>query len=371
MKKTVIIVIFTCALAGGLFVNQPVAFAQYYDDFGYGGYYDGGYGFDFGFGFDAYCGGYDCGGYYGGGFDYYGGCGFACGGPIIAPPIVFPPPPPIIFPPPIHYPPQPPVIIPPPVVIPPPQPPVIVPPPVIYPPQPPVVIPPPHIQPLPPVFIPQPYPVPQPVPQPYPVPVPVPAPQPACSVQFDLFNPPLIALPGHAYAYTAHAAAASRVTYRLSGAPAGMTIDSSTGRIAWTPRAAQVGRHTVTVVASANGCEAARSFAITVESLTPPPAPAPKPACCTCVVTCAVGAASLPQPAPGPCASAFAPANTAVPPAAAGASIIDSVTAGLLGIIGGIGLFLSSPVTLFFVILVLLFLLFRAYRRSREVEVGI
>ena len=48
--------------------------------------------------------------------------------------------------------------------------------------------------------------------------------------------------------------------YSLAGAPTGMTINSASGRITWTPTSAQVGNHTITVIASDSPLSADLNF---------------------------------------------------------------------------------------------------------------
>jgi len=60
------------------------------------------------------------------------------------------------------------------------------------------------------------------------------------------------------------------LTYSLITAPAGMAIDAATGLIQWTPTAAQLGIHNVTVqVSDGRGGEATQSFTIEVEAAAP------------------------------------------------------------------------------------------------------
>jgi len=55
------------------------------------------------------------------------------------------------------------------------------------------------------------------------------------------------------------------LTYALAQAPAGMTVQPSTGQLAWTPVAGQIGSHDVTVrVSDAGGLAATQSFSIVV-----------------------------------------------------------------------------------------------------------
>lgn len=60
------------------------------------------------------------------------------------------------------------------------------------------------------------------------------------------------------------------LTYSLTQAPAGMTIDSTTGLITWIPTAAQVGQNSVNVqVEDTHGGTGTQSFTVTVTSETP------------------------------------------------------------------------------------------------------
>lgn len=82
-------------------------------------------------------------------------------------------------------------------------------------------------------------------------------------------TPVTAATEGVAYAYDVNATdpEGDALTYSLTQAPAGMTIDAATGLITWTPGAAQVGMQAVTVkVADAPGLSASQSYAISVAS---------------------------------------------------------------------------------------------------------
>ena len=60
------------------------------------------------------------------------------------------------------------------------------------------------------------------------------------------------------------------LTYSLIQAPAGMTIDPSTGLITWVPTAAEVGQNSVTVrVEDTHGGADTQNFVVNVTSLTP------------------------------------------------------------------------------------------------------
>jgi hypothetical protein len=54
------------------------------------------------------------------------------------------------------------------------------------------------------------------------------------------------------------------LTFSLSAAPAGMTIDGTSGQIAWTPTIDQVGSHLVTVQVTDGQLSTAESFNVTV-----------------------------------------------------------------------------------------------------------
>jgi hypothetical protein len=91
-------------------------------------------------------------------------------------------------------------------------------------------------------------------------------------------NPPIItstpvttAVAGQAYSYDVNATdpEGNALTYSLDVLPAGMTINGTTGLIAWTPAAGQLGSHGVTVRVTDNGSPAlfaTQSFQVTVSS---------------------------------------------------------------------------------------------------------
>ena len=63
------------------------------------------------------------------------------------------------------------------------------------------------------------------------------------------------------------------LTYSLTQAPAGMTINAGTGLISWTPGSAQTGNQTVNVrVADPGGLAATQAFTLSVGTAPPPPA---------------------------------------------------------------------------------------------------
>ena len=73
---------------------------------------------------------------------------------------------------------------------------------------------------------------------------------------------------GQLYSYDVDAIAPAPgdvLTFTLPTAPAGMTINASTGLIQWTPTVAQVGNNPVTVrVANQGGLFVTQSFIVTV-----------------------------------------------------------------------------------------------------------
>ncbi|MBN1447543.1 MAG: putative Ig domain-containing protein, partial [Bacteroidetes bacterium] len=79
-----------------------------------------------------------------------------------------------------------------------------------------------------------------------------------------LTNPPTTARIGVAYVYTVNAFGNPLPEYRLTTAPAGMTIDSRSGRINWTPPAGSEGGHDVTLEASNRSGTAVQSYTIAV-----------------------------------------------------------------------------------------------------------
>ncbi len=88
-------------------------------------------------------------------------------------------------------------------------------------------------------------------------------------------TPPTSATEGSLYSYavTASDADGDTLGFSLDVAPAGMTIDVSTGVIAWTPGSNQAGSHDVTVrVTDARGLAATQSFSVAVANLNQAPA---------------------------------------------------------------------------------------------------
>ncbi len=88
-------------------------------------------------------------------------------------------------------------------------------------------------------------------------------------------TPVTTATEGSAYSYDVNASDTDgdTLTYSLTTAPAGMSIDSASGLISWTPTAAQVGSQSVSVqVDDGNGGSASQSFSIAVDAIpnTPP-----------------------------------------------------------------------------------------------------
>ncbi len=58
------------------------------------------------------------------------------------------------------------------------------------------------------------------------------------------------------------------ITYRVTTAPTGLTIDPTSGVIAWTPDATQIGNNPVTVVATDGGLSVSQDFIISVNPVT-------------------------------------------------------------------------------------------------------
>jgi subtilisin family serine protease len=76
----------------------------------------------------------------------------------------------------------------------------------------------------------------------------------------------------YTYAVNATDSTGSALTFALTTAPAGMTIDAATGMIRWTPTNAQVGANAVTVrVTNASARSATQSFSIDVANLNDAP----------------------------------------------------------------------------------------------------
>ncbi|MCB2205424.1 putative Ig domain-containing protein [bacterium] len=78
--------------------------------------------------------------------------------------------------------------------------------------------------------------------------------------------PPTTARIGVAYSYTVNAFGDPAPSYRLETAPAGMTIDATSGKVSWTPSAGQEGKHPVTVIAENAAGSDSQSFEITVQA---------------------------------------------------------------------------------------------------------
>lgn len=79
---------------------------------------------------------------------------------------------------------------------------------------------------------------------------------------------------GIAYSYTLQATdpEGTAITYSLGQSPTGMTINASTGAVAWTPVAGQVGKFVVTLIATdAGGAGAVESFELDVLAANSPP----------------------------------------------------------------------------------------------------
>ncbi len=85
-------------------------------------------------------------------------------------------------------------------------------------------------------------------------------------------SPPLTVAPGALYLYypAASAAAGATLSWSLQGAPTGMNIDASTGKVTWIPTADQVGDHALTLVVSDGSPNVGtQSFTISVTSEAP------------------------------------------------------------------------------------------------------
>ncbi len=83
-------------------------------------------------------------------------------------------------------------------------------------------------------------------------------------------TPVTMATEGSAYSYDVNASDADgdTLSYSLTTAPAGMTINTTTGVISWTPTTAQVGSQSVTVqVEDGNGGSDTQSYSITVDAI--------------------------------------------------------------------------------------------------------
>lgn len=88
-------------------------------------------------------------------------------------------------------------------------------------------------------------------------------------------EPRVRALTGIPYSYAAAAIdpADAPLTYSLAEGPDGLTVDASSGRVVWSPTAAQLGTATVRLVASNGSVTGEQSFEIEVESSPPNSAP--------------------------------------------------------------------------------------------------
>src|SRR6516225_4721038 len=101
----------------------------------------------------------------------------------------------------------------------------------------------------------------------------------AVSISQDLSNPdaaPTItsvantaASWGNLYQYQVLSTANPQAIYSLTAAPAGMTINSSTGLISWTPSVSQLGSFSVTVQASNSAGHTSQSYTGTLGNLSP------------------------------------------------------------------------------------------------------
>ncbi|HEV3025184.1 MAG TPA: putative Ig domain-containing protein [Pirellulales bacterium] len=86
-------------------------------------------------------------------------------------------------------------------------------------------------------------------------------------------SPPLYAWTGKPYSYQVYSTANPQATYSLTAAPAGMTLNTVTGLIQWTPTASQAGNATVTVEASNFAGTNSQTYTIDVKP-SPPTTPA-------------------------------------------------------------------------------------------------
>jgi hypothetical protein len=86
-------------------------------------------------------------------------------------------------------------------------------------------------------------------------------------------EPVVVAHAGKPYVYKAEAkqdgaAAGDTITYSIAKGPSGLIIDGPTGNVTWTPDASQVGKHDVSIVATANDGQTARQdYSIGVDSI--------------------------------------------------------------------------------------------------------
>jgi N-acetylneuraminic acid mutarotase len=80
---------------------------------------------------------------------------------------------------------------------------------------------------------------------------------------------PTRATANQAYTYQVLSTGNPQPTYTLTTAPAGMTIDSNTGLISWTPTQSQVGYQTVTVQASNYAGHVSQTYSVAVIGLPP------------------------------------------------------------------------------------------------------
>lgn len=395
MKKTIHIGIILLSVGYSVLFIAGNAHAQYFDDFYDGGYSDFGYadvgysdpcgfggcgGFDYGWsgGYSDPCSFGGCGGDFSIGFapsfvgGFGGGCGSFCYGPGFSTvPIIQPYISPIYhyIPPPIYTPP--PVYVPPPVYTPPP--PVYIPPPIYT--SPPVYNPPvaynPPMYTAPPVYYPPPtYSTLPPPPQPI-----------ICGVSFVNFKPPLSVIAWNLYVYQVYATGnvSGQMSYRIVTGPDGLAINPQTGLISWTPamNQARANPYQVTVAAYNGSCENAQTFYITVinpQAISKPkpitkPKPQPMPVCCECA--CPPAVAEKPAVSPCPVAPAVTGTSDSKPNANGLISAGDGLFGAAIAGFGGILAMIRSPITLFLIIIILVILLIRAYRRVQATQIVI
>jgi subtilisin family serine protease len=82
-------------------------------------------------------------------------------------------------------------------------------------------------------------------------------------------SPPTTATVGQAYSYDANASGTTPLTWSLVTGPSGMTINSGTGVVSWTPTSSQTGNHNVTIQVSNSVSTDQQSWTINVSAATP------------------------------------------------------------------------------------------------------
>ena len=83
--------------------------------------------------------------------------------------------------------------------------------------------------------------------------------------------PPVVAVVGKLLQYQVAATSSnpSTLSYALTTAPSGMTIDATTGKVAWTPSSTQIGDQSVTITAQDVTGQMSQSFTLSVFGATP------------------------------------------------------------------------------------------------------